>query len=108
MEQMASIGHKALYALLVLAVLTGIVNAWARGDSILNLFAIPSISPGNRELRQFIGAIHAYVTNTLLVVALLHSAMALFHYYVLRDDVLGRMLRMRAKSATVAANDDSP
>jgi cytochrome b561 len=107
-EQMASLGHKALYALLVLAVLTGMVNAWVRGDSILNLFAIPSISPGNRELRGIVGAIHAFATNTLLIVALLHSVVALFHHYVLRDDVLGRMLRMPAKAGPVAANRDSP
>jgi cytochrome b561 len=108
MEEMASLGHKALYALLVLAVLTGMVNAWVRGDSFFNLFAIPSISPGNRELRSLIGAIHAYMTNGLLIVALSHSAAALFHHYVLRDDVLGRMLRMRTKAGAVAAKPDSP
>jgi cytochrome b561 len=96
-----------LYALLLFAVLSGLTNAWVRGDSVFNLFTIPSIAPENRELRHLAGTIHAYLTNTLLVVALLHSAIALFHHYILRDDVVGRMLGIR-KDAGLLRVDETP
>jgi cytochrome b561 len=107
LERAASLGHIALYALAILAVLTGIANAWTRGDSIFNLFAIPSFAPDDRALHKLVGTLHAYATNTLLIVAAGHAAFALFHYYVLRDDILRRMLPTPGKAALVDTNRDS-
>jgi cytochrome b561 len=92
LEQAATVGHWLLYALIILAVASGLANFWIRGGSMFNLFTIPSFSPDDRETRRLIGAIHSYATNGLVIVALGHAAMALLHRYVLRDDVLGRML----------------
>jgi len=101
LEQAATVGHWLLYALIILAVASGIANAWIRGESIFNLFTIPSFSPGDRDMRRLIGTIHSYATNGLVIVALGHAAMALLHHYILRDEMLGRMLpnarRMRTR-----------
>jgi cytochrome b561 len=97
MDEAAHLGQTLLYVLAIVAVLAGIANLWVRGDSIFNLFSVPSFAPGDRELRKIIGTIHAYATNALVIVALGHSVLALFHHYVLRDDVLSRMLSGRKR-----------
>ncbi len=84
--------HWLLYALLLAAVGLGIANVWVRGDSFFNLFSVPAFDPGNRALRQQVGDWHALAANTILIVAGLHAAAALFHHYVLRDATLRRML----------------
>jgi cytochrome b561 len=88
--------HRLLYVLLVIEVLLGFANAWARGASLFNLFAIPSFAPGDRALIRRINGIHELVANTILVVAGLHALAALVHYYVWKDEVLRRMLPRRA------------
>jgi cytochrome b561 len=88
----AKAAHWGLYALLVVMVLVGITLAWARGDSIFNLFSIPALDPGNKTLPHQVGEIHATIGWIIVGVAGLHAAAALFHRYVLRDGVLARML----------------
>jgi cytochrome b561 len=83
--------HMLLYALLVIEVLLGFANVWARGDSFFNLFTIPSFAPGNRALRRQINGIHEFVANTILIMAAVHSIAALAHHYWWKDDVLQRM-----------------
>lgn len=84
--------HWLLYALLLATVGLGIVNAWAHGESIFNLFSVPQLIPGDRAFMRQVGDWHALAANTLLIVAGLHSAAALFHHFVLRDATLRRML----------------
>ena len=88
----ARITHWLLYVLLVVAVVLGITNVWVRGDTIFNLFAVPAFAPGDRGLRQLVGGWHALAANTMLIVAGVHAAAALFHHYILRDATLRRML----------------
>jgi cytochrome b561 len=84
--------HAALYALLAVTLLLGLTNTLVRGDNILGLFKIPSIAPGDKILRQTIEDWHGLSANILLGVAGFHALAALFHRFVLRDRVLGRML----------------
>jgi len=83
--------HVALYVLLVIEIALGVTNEWVRGDSIFNLFTIPSFAPGDRALRRQINGYHELVANTILVVAGLHAAAGLVHHYVWNDGVLRRM-----------------
>ena len=39
--------------------------------------------------------LHVIAVNVLMILALGHAAMASFHQYVLRDGLLGRMMRAR-------------
>ncbi len=96
LDRLAAFGHWSLYAVAILAVVLGITNALARGDDIFNLFSLPDFSHGDRDLRKFIGALHGWVANTLLVLVAGHALLALFHHYVLRDAVMRRMLPARA------------
>lgn len=92
LQTIARLVHWILYALLILTVALGVTNAWARGDTIFNLFTIPQLVPGDRALVHTIEDWHALAANALVIVAGLHAAAALFHHHVLRDATLRRML----------------
>jgi cytochrome b561 len=83
--------HHLLYLLLFAAVLLGLFAAWARGDNYFNLFTIPAFDPENRPLRRDAVERHGNVANILLILALLHGAMAIWHHRVMKDNVLRRM-----------------
>jgi len=89
-------GHLTLYALLVATVAVGVANTWIRGDTIIGLFKIPSLAPGQTDLREQVENIHAWLANTLLVVAGLHAVLALLHGRVFGHAVIRRMLPRRA------------
>jgi len=88
---LATIVHWALNALTGIMVLLGITLASARGDSLFNLYTIPSFAPGNKALAEQILAIHGTVAVLILIVAALHAAAALFHQFVWKDGVMDRM-----------------
>lgn len=91
----ARLTHVLLYVLLATTLMLGLVNLWARGDSIFGLFSVPSFAPGDRALRRSINGWHGTAANAILIVAGFHAAAALFHHFVLRDDKLVRMFRAR-------------
>ena len=66
-------GHRLLY-LLMIAVPLGGVCTWFLGLDV--------------------GELHGLAANILMIVALGHAAMALFHQYVLKDGLLRRMMRV--------------
>jgi cytochrome b561 len=94
MEGVARLTHWGLYGLVLVTVCLGLANVWVRGDTIYNLVTVPAFDPANKPLRSLIGDWHALAANATLILAGLHAAAALFHYYVLRDGVLRRMLPM--------------
>ena len=84
--------HRALYVLVCVTVALGIANAWIRGDSIFDLFRIPSFAPGDKGLRESIENNHGLSANVLISLAGIHAAAGLFHQWVLKDRVLRRMI----------------
>lgn len=93
----ARIMHYGLYVLVIVTIALGITNVWARGDTIFGLFTIPKLSPGNAGLKETVEELHEWLGNALLIVAALHAAAGLFHRFVLKDEVLQRMLPLRAR-----------
>jgi cytochrome b561 len=87
----AKVMHWALYLLLFVVVTVGFVYEWAGGDSLFNLFRMPSFAHGDRSLTHMIGGWHALAANSVVIIAGLHALAALSHQYVMRDDVLIRM-----------------
>lgn len=94
-DTIATWTHKVLYLLLVGTVLLGIANTWVRGDTLFMLLKIPAFDPGNTALRESVENLHSWAANILLIVAGLHAAAALLHHFVLKDDILRRMLPRR-------------
>ena len=89
-----------LYALLVAVPLTAIAGAWLEGHP-LTLGILGNIPPPiakDHALGASIAKVHTVLGDTILWVAGLHAAAALFHHFVLRDDVLLAMLPRRGSA----------
>ena len=91
---LAQVTHAALYLLLFAMPLTGWMMTSARGFPVswFNLFQLPDFVPKNQELYEAMKETHHALAYTLGAVVFLHVAAALKHHFVLRDDVLRRML----------------
>ena len=95
LDRTGALAHKLLYVLLVGTVALGLVNAGVRGDTVFGLFTIPAFDANNKALRETVEDWHGLAANALLIVAMLHAAAALLHHFILKDDVLRRMLPRR-------------
>lgn len=87
----ATFVHGLLYALVISIVILGLLNAWVRGDNLFNLFSIPKLAV-SKDVKAQIGDLHVLCANAILFVAGGHAAAALWHQYIRRDGVLGRMI----------------
>jgi cytochrome b561 len=85
--------HIALYACVLATVVLGLANTWVRGDNLFYLYKIPAFDAGNEALRDAVEDGHGFAANLLLLLAGLHAIAGVMHQYVLKVDVLGRMLR---------------
>ena len=90
----ARASHLLLYALLLVQPVIGIVHSWSANFPVVvfGLFTLPSLTAPSERLKDLLVALHAWVGWALLALIALHAAAALRHHFVLRDDVLRRML----------------
>ena len=86
--------HYALYTLLVVVPVAGIILQFARGDalSIFGLYEIASPWSKDRAFASAVAGVHELLANALVTLAALHAVAALIHHWVLRDRTLTRML----------------
>jgi cytochrome b561 len=94
MKHAASATHLGLYALLLATPLTAIAGAWLEAHplTLLGVGAITPLLPPAHDLGQTIAYIHTILGNAIVWLAGLHAAAALFHHFILRDNVLRSML----------------
>lgn len=107
-ELAARLVHYLLYGLLIALAGLGLCFRWAQGEPLafFGLFAIPSPYPFVKDQAHLLGEAHNWVATTIIMLAGLHAAAALFHHFVLRDDVLYRMLPgIRARVAEARTPD---
>jgi cytochrome b561 len=91
--------HFLLYVLLVLQAVLGFLLRWG-GDHAMIFFGlqIPSFFPPfEKPVRHLIGQAHVIVGWTIIVLAAGHAIAALTHHFILRDNVLRRMLPIETK-----------
>jgi len=95
----AHASHWLLYLLMFAVPLSGFLMSSALGFSTV-VFGVrlPDLLERNRELGDTLKAVHYFLNKTLLVLIALHSAAALKHYLIDRDDVLQRMLPWRSRA----------
>ena len=88
----------ALYSLLLSQPVTGLLISLFNGHPFPLLFF--DVSPLERDvpIRDAFHAVHAYGARALGLLALGHAAAALFHHFVLRDDVLSCMAPVVAQA----------
>ncbi|MCK9344868.1 MAG: cytochrome b [Candidatus Pacebacteria bacterium] len=85
--------HYALYILLVAVPLSGWMAASAAGLEV-NLFGfykLPALVAVGSPSGEFLGEAHGFLASTLELLAIGHVAAALWHHFILKDNVLNRM-----------------
>lgn len=91
--EIATLGHYALYALLLAVPIVGIAQ-FKRGHAlpIFGVWQIASPWPADRAAAHSVMEVHELLANALLIFAALHASAALIHHYVFHDRTLTRML----------------
>jgi cytochrome b561 len=92
----ARLTHRGFYALLLLLPVTGWITASASPLGIPTVvfgwFELPNPVGPDGALEGVVSWVHAALALALVVLLALHVGAALKHHFVLRDDVLRRML----------------
>ncbi len=91
---LARFTHAALYVLLFALPLSGWIMSSARNFRVswFNVFQLPDLVSPNRPLYDAMHETHEVLVWALGAIAILHAGAALKHHFILKDDVLRRML----------------
>jgi cytochrome b561 len=92
LDKVGEITHWALYVFVFGMTITGITLA-TRGNRFARTFGLASAAPsGQFRPRGFsIGMFHGAIWFFLFLLILLHVGAALYHQFILKDNLLGRM-----------------
>lgn len=98
-ERLAKAVHHSIYALLFLVPLTGLAYATWRGwtVTIFGAYEFPHLFAGSPYLR-LLAELHGGLATILGYLVLGHIGAALYHHFVLRDEVLVTMLPWAKRS----------
>jgi cytochrome b561 len=94
LKKLAAAGHGMLYLLLLLQPISG----WAMSSAanypvtLFGWFQFPALVGANPGLHEVLEDVHSVLFDALAAVAVLHVLAALYHHFILKDDVLKRML----------------
>jgi cytochrome b561 len=101
----ATLSEYALYALLLLQPITGLAQSLTRGKPFV-LFGLeaPVVMARDKALTALLHQTHEVTAWALLGLIGLHFLAALFHGFVLRDEVLPSMLPWKPSSSSRALN----
>jgi cytochrome b561 len=86
--------HLAFYFLLLVSPFLGWASASAHKlpVTLFGLLALPALADPRARWALTAGDIHGLMMWTLLALIALHTAAAIYHHFIRRDDVLRRML----------------
>ncbi len=86
--------QRLFYLLIAGAAISGylISTADGRGVDLFGWFELPAILPAADNREDVAGQWHEWLTEALMLLALLHGLAALKHHFIERDDTLRRML----------------
>ncbi|MCX7893326.1 MAG: cytochrome b/b6 domain-containing protein, partial [Burkholderiales bacterium] len=85
--------HWGLYVLAVAAAVAGYVGiSLFPALDIFGLFSLPGVVAPDKEAAKTAFAVHRILALALVCLIAVHVAAALYHYFLRRDDVLGRMI----------------
>jgi cytochrome b561 len=94
LKKAAAAGHGLLYLLILLQPVTGWAVSSAANSPVtfFGWFQFPALIAQNHNLRESLADVHEVLFYVIVAVATLHIAAALYHHFILKDDVLRRML----------------
>ena len=93
LKKAAAAGHGMLYLLLLLQPISG----WAMSSAanypvtLFGWFQFPALVGASDGLHEALEEVHEVLFYALVAVAVVHVLAALYHHFVLKDDVLMRM-----------------
>jgi len=92
-NKLAHAVHWLLYAVMLLQPISGILMSQVEGHPVgfFGLFQLPTLLAKNEALSPILNGAHATIWVVLVVLVIGHAAAALYHHYVMKDDVLRRM-----------------
>lgn len=98
-EKAASVGHFLLYVVMFLMPLSGYVMSVSGGHDVswFGLFKLPSLLGKNEGLHELTEEFHEVMAAVILVLVATHLLAALWHHFIVKDNVLRRMLPVRLK-----------
>lgn len=90
----AGASHGLLYLLIVLQPVSGWLMSSTKNYpvSFFGWFQFPDLVGPNETWHERLEEVHEFLAGAIIALAVLHAAAALYHHFVLRDDVLRRML----------------
>ncbi|MGE4063894.1 MAG: cytochrome b [Rhodospirillaceae bacterium] len=90
----AAVTHATLYLFIIGMPISGYTGLAARGRDIpiFGAFNLPIVTPLSFDLSNSATTLHIYSQYALYVLVVLHVAAALWHHFILKDDVMRRML----------------
>ena len=90
----ARTSHALLYLLLLVQPLIGFLQSNAANFPVVlwGVMPLPALIGSDEALGETLVVVHRWNSRLLLLLILVHGAAALRHHFVLRDDVLRRML----------------
>ncbi len=85
--------HYLLYALLFAMPLTGwaMTSAKGRPAMFLGVIPLPDLVAPDKALGHNLESLHGYLAYALAALIAFHAAAALYHHYILKDNILMRM-----------------
>ena len=90
-DWVGNLTHLGLYVLTFAMTITGIILASQRGQ-LARVLGIGTFTPGNFRGGGFsLGFLHGGVWTLLLLLVVLHVGAALYHQFILKDNLMGRM-----------------
>jgi cytochrome b561 len=94
-QRIASVAtHHLLYVLIIVVPISGWLMSSAKGFQTVyfGLLPLPDLLDKNKELGDLLLTVHKVLNFTLAVLVVTHLTAALKHYFIDRDEVLGRMI----------------
>jgi len=93
---LAKIAHGLLYFLMGLLLTSGLITAVSATYPI-KIFGIVDITFGqiSDELFYFVRQFHAFFTEVMIALIILHVVAALYHQFIRRDNLLLKMFNFR-------------
>lgn len=98
-EKGASVSHYLLYAVMILMPLSGYIMSVSGGHPVgwFGLFKLPTLMGKNEGLHEGFEEFHEVAATLILVLVGIHFLAALWHHFVVKDNVLRRMLPVKLK-----------
>lgn len=91
----ARLVHALFYILMFAMPISGWLMTSAAGlpVSFFGWFTLPDLISPNPENRIFLGEVHEWIAYTFIAIICAHTAAALKHYLINKDDIMKRMVK---------------